>query len=113
MYLTEEIEGKETVGFLKGKSFMTDKLQNFGYASIEVTSQNPMLAKGTIISCHEFHKSNVSIDEDKIYTLTKEVYDGSKKQWSCGYMKNNTLAAYGHIHFFGNMNMFNDLLSKS
>jgi cobyrinic acid a,c-diamide synthase len=110
MYLTEEIEGKETVGFLKGKSFMTDRLQNFGYASIEVTSKNPLLTKGITINCHEFHKSNVSINENKIYTLTKEVYDGSMKQWTCGYIRKNTLAAYGHVHFFGNMDMLNSLL---
>ncbi|MFL0268664.1 cobyrinate a,c-diamide synthase [Candidatus Clostridium radicumherbarum] len=110
MYLTEEIEGKETVGFFKGKSFMTERLQNFGYASIEVTSKNSILSQGLKINCHEFHKSNVSINENKIYTLTKEAYDDSIKQWTCGFLKNNTLAAYGHVHFFGNMDMLNSLL---
>jgi cobyrinic acid a,c-diamide synthase len=110
MYLTEAIEEKDTIGFLDGRSFMTSTLQNFGYATIEVTSKNTLLPLGMKIHCHEFHKSCVNVSEERIYTLNKETYDGSIYQWNCGYLKNNTLAAYGHIHFFGNLEMINNLL---
>jgi cobyrinic acid a,c-diamide synthase len=112
MYLTEEIQEKAAVGFFKGKAFMTDKLQNFGYALIEVNNENHMLLKGLKINCHEFHNSNVDICEEKIYVLSKTLYDGSIVKWNCGYIKNNTLATYGHVHFFGNMNMPKNLLQK-
>lgn len=110
MYLTSCIEDKETVNFFKGNSHMTSRLQNFGYAEIEVTKDNSILPKGIKINCHEFHKSYVELKDESVYTVHKDVYDGSKKQWNCGYVKNNTLAGYGHVHFFSNLNMLECLL---
>ncbi|WP_454054235.1 cobyrinate a,c-diamide synthase [Clostridium sp. Marseille-Q7071] len=114
MYLTESIstlDGKEfnTVGYFKGKSIMTTRLQNFGYCAINIDEKSPLL-KDLSINAHEFHKSKVELDENYIYNLTKNSYDGSVKNWSCGYVKNNTLGAYGHIHFFGNINFLKELL---
>ncbi|WP_461615162.1 cobyrinate a,c-diamide synthase [Clostridium sp. Marseille-QA1073] len=114
MYLTESIttlNGKEfnTVGFFKGKSVMTTRLQNFGYCAINIDEKSPLL-KDLSINAHEFHKSKVELDENYIYNLTKNSYDGSIKNWNCGYVKNNTLGAYGHIHFFGNINFLKELL---
>ncbi|MEW9095189.1 MAG: cobyrinate a,c-diamide synthase [Clostridiaceae bacterium] len=109
MYLTESIdngiEEEKTVGFFNGKAVMTKSLQNFGYAKLECEDLS--------INCHEFHKSYVTLNGDKVYKLTKEIYDGSIKEWSCGYFKNNTLAAYPHIHFFGNMEFLKVLLKRS
>lgn len=118
MYLTESIhdiedkESFETVGFFKGTTRMTKNLQNFGYARLKVDKNNNVLPVGTQINCHEFHKSYVNLEDDKIYILTKEMYDGSTKTWNCGYVKNNTLGAYGHVHFFGNIEMLRHLLYK-
>ncbi len=114
MYLTESIstlDGKEfnTVGFFKGKSIMTTRLQNFGYCAINIDEKSPLL-KDLSINAHEFHKSKVELDENYIYNLTKNSYDGSVKNWNCGYVKDNTLGAYGHIHFFGNINFLKELL---
>ena len=114
MYLTESIstlDGKEfnTVGYFKGKSVMTTRLQNFGYCAINIDEKSPLL-KDLSINAHEFHKSKVELDENYIYNLTKNSYDGSIKNWNCGYVKDNTLGAYGHIHFFGNINFLKELL---
>jgi len=114
MYLTESIstlDGKEfnTVGYFKGKSVMTTRLQNFGYCTINIDEKSPLL-KDLSINAHEFHKSKVELDENYIYNLTKNSYDGSVKNWNCGYVKDNTLGAYGHIHFFGNINFLKELL---
>ncbi len=43
--------------------------------------------------------------------LQKKLYDGSEKKWECGYYKNNTLAAYAHVHFFGNMDFIKDIVN--
>lgn len=59
---------------------MTKRLQNFGYAEIEVGKENKILPKGLKINCHEFHKSYVDLKEDKIYELTKNLYDDSTKK---------------------------------
>ncbi|ENK1244454.1 cobyrinate a,c-diamide synthase [Clostridium botulinum] len=117
MYLTEGIENlngyyKETVGFFKGKCHMTKGLQNFGYGEMKIKKENKILPKGLKINCHEFHKSYVDLKDEKIYELTKKIYDDSIKKWSCGYIKNNTLAAYAHIHFFGNMDFVRSLFDR-
>jgi len=112
MYLTESIDGMDTVGFFKGSSYMTKMLQNFGYAQIQIANENNIFEKKFNINCHEFHKSKVNLQEQTIYRVVKDNYDGTKKYWSCGYVKKNTIAAYAHVHFFGNMNMILDLIGK-
>lgn len=112
MYLTESIEGHETVGFIKGEAEMTKSLQNFGYAQIEVNKENLVLPKGFKINCHEFHKSKISSSEEKIYKITKTMYDVSVKEWDCGYYKKNVLASYAHIHFFNNINFLNHFIKR-
>lgn len=97
MYLTERIEDCEMVGFFKGYTYMTKSLQRFGYSNVEI------LGGKISINCHEFHKSDVNIEEDRIYDVTKESWSGDTLKWSCGYKKKNTIAGYPHIHFFGNM----------
>lgn len=105
----EEQVSYNTVGFFEGYYTLTKRLQNFGYAKIKVEVENNILPKNISINCHEFHKSFVSVEEKKIYELYKNVYDGTQKNWQCGYVKKNTLAAYGHVHFFGNLSWFRDI----
>lgn len=112
MYLTQYIEGKKLIGFLNGSSFMKNKLQNFGYAEIEVI-ENPIITKGIKINCHEFHKSCVELSDKKIYKVKKESYDGTVKEWNCGYLKRNTIAAYAHVHFFGNTKFIWDMAGNA
>jgi len=113
MYLMDAIDNgevkKDTVGFFHGESIMTKRLQNFGYAEIEIIKDNDILNKGTSIRCHEFHKSYIDSKENKIYDVKKTMYDGNIKNWQCGYHKNNTLGAYAHLHFFGNLDFLNQL----
>jgi len=102
----EEQLNNNTVGFFNGYYTLTKKLQNFGYAKIKTEVENNILPKNMSINCHEFHKSFVNVPEIKVFKLSKEVYDGSQKNWLCGYIKRNTLAVYGHVHFFGNLQWF-------
>lgn len=112
MYLMDSINGYKTVGHFNGYTQMTNKLQNFGYANLKIQTNNSLLKKGLTINCHEFHKSKVVTKEEKVIQLTKTVYDGTKKTWNCGYVKKNTFAMYPHIHFFGNLELLNCLLSE-
>ncbi len=122
MYLTlgvkplgEESQGEDQiphnmVGFFEGYYTLTKNLQNFGYAKIEVDVENNVLPKNMgSINCHEFHKSFVDLQDEKMLKLSKEVYDKSQKNWQCGYVKKNTLAAYGHVHFFSNLVWFKEI----
>jgi len=110
MYLTEVIEEDTMVGFFNGNTEMTKTLNNFGYSSLEIFADNDRLPKGLKINCHEFHKSCVHLTNEKVYELTKENYDGTIKKWNCGYVKNNTLAGYGHVHFLGNIQFLKEVL---
>ncbi|SQB36127.1 cobyrinate a,c-diamide synthase [Clostridium cochlearium] len=117
MYLTEAIENNEglkgdTVGYFKGTSKMTKRLQNFGYAQLEVCKENEIFPKGLTINCHEFHKSIVELDEKTIFKINKTMYNGETKNWHCGYIKGNTIAAYAHVNFLGNTEFLKALLKK-
>ncbi|MBC5629426.1 cobyrinate a,c-diamide synthase [Clostridium sp. NSJ-6] len=101
MYLTERIEDCEMVGFFRGYTYMTKSLQRFGYSNVEI--QGEKININININCHEFHKSDVDIKEERIYNVTKESWNGNTLKWNCGYKKENTIAGYPHIHFFGNM----------
>ncbi|MDP4144834.1 MAG: cobyrinate a,c-diamide synthase [Bacillota bacterium] len=105
MYLTESIDNFDMVGLFNGKAFMTGKLQNFGYAKLRVEKENNILPVGLSICIHEFHKSKVELEENELFSISKSVYDGTIKQWKCGYSKNATIATYAHLHFFSSMEM--------
>lgn len=102
MYLTENIDGTDMVGFLNGNSEMTKRLNRFGYVTVSLNDIE--------INCHEFHKSKVNLNEEAIYDVIKTSYSGEKINWKCGYKKKNTLAGYPHVHFFGNMKFVEKLL---
>jgi len=112
MYLADNIEGKDTVGFFNGAAHMDTSLQNFGYAELKVAKKNSIIQQGLKINCHQFHKSFVALKEETLYTIDKINFDGGHKQWDCGYYKNNTIGTYAHIHFFGNMNFIRNILDK-
>ena len=102
MYLTGNIDNVNMVGFLNGNSEMTKSLNRFGYATL--------VFKNIEINCHEFHKSKVNLNEETMYDVIKTSYTGEKINWRCGYKKNNTLAGYPHVHFFGNLDFIKELL---
>ncbi|ERI94467.1 cobyrinic acid a,c-diamide synthase [Clostridiales bacterium oral taxon 876 str. F0540] len=109
MYLTKGSEKNSLVGFFDGIYKMSDRLVNFGYANLKVAESNHIFKKGLSINCHEFHKSYVKLGEQAIYCLGKEYYE--EKKWSCGYIKNNVIASYAHVHFYGNMEFFYSLIN--
>ncbi|MDT8717360.1 cobyrinate a,c-diamide synthase [Clostridium sp. 19966] len=108
MYLTKGSEKNTLVGFLDGIYKVSDRLVNFGYAKLRISEENHIFDKGLNINCQEFHKSYVELKEPTIYTLDKNYY--VQKQWQCGYIKNNMIAAYAHVHFYGNIEFFNSLI---
>ncbi|KOA19760.1 cobyrinic acid A,C-diamide synthase [Clostridium homopropionicum DSM 5847] len=109
MYLTEGSEKNSLVGFFDGIYKISNSLVNFGYAELQVENENHIFHKGLKIHCHEFHKSYIETKEPTVFCLSKNHYE-EEKQWKCGYVKNNVIAAYAHIHFYSNMEFFNNLL---
>ncbi|WDC84919.1 hypothetical protein PL321_04955 [Caloramator sp. mosi_1] len=71
MYLTEEIEGEEMVGIFKGRTKMTNKLQNFGYVDIVLKEEFLIGKRFDKFKGHEFHKSLIEIN-DKTYVEVRK-----------------------------------------
>ncbi|MDD2553819.1 MAG: cobyrinate a,c-diamide synthase [Desulfotomaculaceae bacterium] len=104
MYLTESITAKNgekypMAGFFDGHTFMTDRLQRFGYVDIEFTGENVLGKVGQKARGHEFHHSLVEGITCPATYLIKSAFSGDR--WQCGYRRANTLAAYAHIDFWG------------
>lgn len=112
MYLTKSITDKQgdkyqMVGFLDRDSFMTERLQNFGYS--EVTMKN-----GLQIKAHEFHHSKIipELDENAFYEMKKYRKNRLFKTWNEGIVNKNVLASYAHLHFASNIKVLKWLLKK-
>lgn len=108
MYLTQEIDGLKMVGFFDGSSEMTKRLVRFGYCNANMGDK--YCGREVNINAHEFHKSDVNLNEETVYEVTKKQYDGETLKWNCGYIKNNTLAGYAHVNFLGNIDFLKAIL---
>lgn len=107
MYLLEKVYITETeyyqmTGFLPASSIMTERLQNFGYLTID-------FSWGLKIKGHEFHYSKL-INDDKL-TYGAELEYARRKICRSGFViKNNLLAGYPHLHFYSNPEFVNTWL---
>lgn len=111
MYLTKSIDNAEMVGFFDGESLMTKRLQRFGYCKVKIDKNCFDNKKEIEVNGHEFHKSQVNLNEKNVYEVSKTQYNGEIINWQCGYHKNNTLAGYAHINFLGNLEFLKALLN--
>ena len=109
MYLMKSIDNVNMVGFFDGETYMTKTLNNFGYNHIDI-SENQLIKRNLSINSHEFHKSKIECSNKTVYKLSKKTFNGGLKEWTCGYIKNNTLGAYGHVHFFSNLDFIKEII---
>ncbi|BEP28710.1 cobyrinate a,c-diamide synthase [Helicovermis profundi] len=117
MYLTGSIKTLngdifQMCSIINGKSQMTKRLQRFGYIEVNTTKDSIVGKKNTNFKAHEFHRSIVISDDEKIFDVSKKREFGNRN-WLCGYKKKNLLASYSHIHFFNNVNIALNLLENA
>lgn len=110
MYLTNEIidlndNHNEMVGYFPTCSFMTKRLQRFGYVNVDTKNNERTRA-------HEFHHSMIEDNEELKYKYdVKKIRNGQiKRSWKCGLIKKNVLAGYPHIHFYSNPEFLIELI---
>lgn len=108
MYLCEsltDLDGGryEMIGWLKGHTVMTKKLQRFGYAGLTLEEDCILGSKGDTIKTHEFHRSKAEIEHRPLYRLEKIRNNKIIKEWKCGYIKKAGIAGYAHLHFGSNI----------
>ncbi len=92
MYLSQSIDGHDMVGFLPVDCYMTDRLQRFGYVSVNERS-------GLTFPAHEFHHSVAEPIGDVQYAYQIQKASQPQRTWECGFEKERTLAAFAHVHF--------------
>lgn len=109
MYLCNKIidtDGKQTrmVGVFNATIQMTKRLRRFGYANIKYN--------GTETRCHEFHRSEVLMDNDEPNYSQEYCLNKPEKEiaWQCGLKNKNCLAGYAHIHFYSNFQFFEQII---
>jgi cobyrinic acid a,c-diamide synthase len=77
---------------------MTGKLVQFGYVTVELTSDCMLGQRGTILRGHSFHYSRIE-NQAATDTSYRVEYSLSKREEAEGYSIGNVLASYIHLHF--------------
>ena len=111
MYLTEEIDGHKTVGYIKGASSNTGGLRRFGYITLTANKDNMLCKKGESIKAHEFHHYDSGNCGDAFRAEKK-----SGAAYDCVFADDNLYAGYPHFHFLANLsfaeNFYNCCLKR-
>jgi cobyrinic acid a,c-diamide synthase len=110
MYLAEELRTSDGLSFpmagvLPISVEMTERLVHFGYTDVEFGEDCLLGEKGTVVRGHSFHCSRVA--ETSTHTSSgapayRVRYSLSGETLSEGYIRNNVLASYIHLHFRSN-----------
>nr|WP_184093283.1 cobyrinate a,c-diamide synthase [Anaerocolumna cellulosilytica] len=113
MYLHEslkDIEEKEypMVGFLSGTSFMTGRLQRFGYIEMKAKKDNLLTASGESIKAHEFHYG----DSDNCGTDFHALKANKSAEWDCVHATDSLYTGFPHIYFYAHKNMAKRFVEK-
>ncbi|MCL6591325.1 MAG: hypothetical protein K6U80_15390 [Firmicutes bacterium] len=94
---------------IPGKSRMGPALNKFGYVFVKVIEDNIWAPKGFEIRAHEYHYSEMAVDDGARARGIKTCFEVSKrkegmiiKSWNCGFKTSNPLAGYPHLHFWAN-----------
>ena len=105
MYLLERFQAAsgeiyEWTGAIRGETFMTAKLNRFGYITLTAESDNVFCKIGEKINGHEFHYSDSNNNGHDFLALKAS----GISEWSCSHANKVLYAGYPHIHLWGNIN---------
>ncbi len=104
MYLHNQMECSDgntypMVGGIDGECYRTNKLQRFGYITMEAKEDSLICEQGDILKAHEFHYYD-STNLGNSFQVSKV---GNGTTWAAGIVNENMYAGYPHIYFYGNM----------
>lgn len=107
MYLNQEIEGYEMVGYLKGSCVNKQKLVRFGYVTLTALKDQLLVKAGEQIRGHEFHYYDCS-ENGVDFTATKR----NGISWAQGVTGENLYAGFTHLHFYSNQDAARNFISR-
>lgn len=98
------------MGVLPGCTRLTGKL-TMGYREVVALQPSPLLGKGQTARGHEFHYSEwIRPEERSAFAYAVQPRRGGEPQPE-GFVKNNLLASYVHLHFASNPNLARNFVS--
>lgn len=102
MYLLDRYIDGETdyawVGVFNGETYMTSKLNRFGYVKLTAQQDNMFCKNGDSINAHEFHYSESTLNGNGFRAFKAS----GKGNWECCNVGANYYAGYPHLHLWGN-----------
>ena len=103
MYLMDYFRAKNGekfawVGAVSGETYMTERLNRFGYVTLTAKRDNLLCKAGEGINGHEFHYSD-STNNGDTFAVAKA---SGTKAWEAVYTTPNLYAGYPHVHLWGN-----------
>lgn len=113
MYLTKAITDRQgnphpMVGVIPAMVRMSDQLAALGYREVEAVSDNLLLKQGEKARGHEFHYSTLTMPTKDIAAYEISGYASKQRE---GYVKENLLASFTHLHFASNPSMVKRFIS--
>ena len=123
MYLCDELENLEgdvykMVGILSAKTYMTKRLQRFGYSTLTLNRDCVLGNVGDSINIHEFHRSKVELNEleknkiETCYNIEKIRDNETIKSWVGGYKKYNGVSGYAHFPLYSKISFAENFVIK-
>ena len=100
LYLLEQLDGADMVGFLSGSAHNTGKLSRFGYTTLTARKDNLLCAAGDTIPAHEFHYYDTTNNGED---FRAQKADG--RGWDCGHSSDRLYAGFPHFHFYAKPQM--------
>lgn len=105
-YLNAELEGTDgavypMAGVFDGTVLRTDKLQRFGYITMEAREDSMIARAGERIPAHEYHYWDVKNPGDA-FDVDKPQ---STRRWQAGFVSDTLYAGFPHLYFYANPQM--------
>jgi len=112
MYLHDELADKSgamysMAGVISGRAFPTERLQRFGYITLNANRDNVICGKGGNIRAHEFHYWD-STNCGSGFTAEKR--DG--RTWDCCHVSDSLYAGFPHIYFYSDITAAENFVKK-
>lgn len=107
MYLNQEIEGEEMVGYLGGSCRNQNRSVRFGYITLKAKKDQLLMKALEEIRGHEFHYYDCT-ENGADFTVTKK----NGTSWEAGISNENLYAGYMHMHFYSNLGAAKNFVSR-
>ena len=100
MYLQERLEDVNRIshpmaGVIRAESAGRNRLERFGYVTVEAAVDGRYLKQGETIRGHEFHYWDSSDNGDTCLAVKPD----GRRLWPCIHMKGTLFAGYPHLYY--------------